>query len=264
MNADPRAQRRLLDLQAVDTALSQHRHRREHLPELAEIAALEERLGRLRDDEVQAQAEADDRTREQKRIDRDVDQVRIRVTKDNARMLAGGLPAKELAGLEHELQSLARRQSELEDTELDVMQQVEDAEKQLAATQADAAALGAELGQLVERRDAAYTEIDAEVTDLDAERGMIAGELPADLTALYEKVRVVNGGVGAAALRHGRCEGCRIELPPNELDAARRADPPRSSAARSAAASWSAYPSPGCEPLDRPAVRRRGRRRFAR
>ncbi len=38
-------------------------------------------------------------------------------------------------------------------------------------------------------------------------------------------MREVNGGVGAAALRHGRCEGCRIELPPNELDAARRADP---------------------------------------
>ena len=37
MKADPEAQRRLLDLQAIDTALAQLAHKRRTLPELAEL-----------------------------------------------------------------------------------------------------------------------------------------------------------------------------------------------------------------------------------
>ena len=40
MKADPVRQRRLLDLQAIDTRLSQLAHARTHLPELAELADL--------------------------------------------------------------------------------------------------------------------------------------------------------------------------------------------------------------------------------
>jgi predicted nucleic acid-binding Zn-ribbon protein len=83
----------------------------------------------------------------------------------------------------------------------------------------------AERAELEAARDAAFAEIDAAVTARGAERSAIAGDLPADLLALYEKAREHGGGVGAAMLRQRRCEGCRIELSGAELSAVRAAEP---------------------------------------
>ena len=49
-------------------------------------------------------------------------------------------------------------------------------------------------------------------------------DLPADLVALYEKIRE-STGVGAALLRAGRCEGCRLELSGSERSRVRSAPP---------------------------------------
>jgi predicted nucleic acid-binding Zn-ribbon protein len=47
--------------------------------------------------------------------------------------------------------------------------------------------------------------------------------VPADLIALYERLRAANAGIGAAALRARKCGGCRIELYGTELVRAREA-----------------------------------------
>ncbi|MGD5408165.1 hypothetical protein QUS89_23005, partial [Xanthomonas citri pv. citri] len=49
-----------------------------------------------------------------------------------------------------------------------------------------------------------------------AERAQVAAELPADLLALYEKIRATEGGVGAGAIARGACGGCRLDLMGNE------------------------------------------------
>lgn len=222
VKADPQAQLRLLDLQAIDTVLEQLRHRRERLPELAEIASLEERLSALRNDEVRAQTDVDDLTREQQRIDRDVEQVRARAGRDQSRLESGGVPAKEVEGLQHELETLARRQTELEDTELEVMERREEIESRLTKHQADAEAVAADLDAATERRDSAFADIDGDLVQRQKTRGETAAEIPEALLNLYEKVRETSG-VGAAALRQRRCEGCRIELAGVELNAVRSA-----------------------------------------
>ena len=55
MKADPDAQRRLLDLQAIDTALAQLAHRRRNLPEIAELDRLARELSALEDERIRAQ-----------------------------------------------------------------------------------------------------------------------------------------------------------------------------------------------------------------
>jgi predicted nucleic acid-binding Zn-ribbon protein len=37
-------------------------------------------------------------------------------------------------------------------------------------------------------------------------------QVPAELLALYDKVRAQYGGLAAAELRARRCEGCRLEI----------------------------------------------------
>ena len=225
MNADSAAQLRLLDLQAADTALAQLSHRRGTLPELASIAEADSRLGALTDDLVRAQTDVADLAREQRRMEGDVDQVRQRSDRDQQRMRAGTVPARELESLQHEVQTLARRQSDLEDAVLDLMERREGAEARAAALAAEVDRVRSERDAAAAARDAAFAEIDAEVSARIAERATITGELPADLLALYERVRATAGGVGAAMLRNRRCEGCHLELAGTELRAARTAPP---------------------------------------
>jgi predicted nucleic acid-binding Zn-ribbon protein len=74
-------------------------------------------------------------------------------------------------------------------------------------------------------RDSAFTDIDAQLEQRRADRAEVAGDLPPDLLALYDKVSASSGGTGAAALHQRRCEGCRIEMAGNELAALRKAAP---------------------------------------
>lgn len=224
MNADTATQLRLLELQAADTALAQLAHRRRALPELAALAEREKRAAELSDAVVDARTALDDIAVEQKRLEADVETVRSRAVRDEARLQAGGLPARELEGLQHEIATLARRQSTLEDELLEVMERAEQAEAQLAQATAQHEAVLVERRDLEAVRDAAFAEIDAAAAQRTPERAAIAGELPADLIALYERARA-HGGNGAALLRQRRCDGCRIELSGSELSAVRKAAP---------------------------------------
>ena len=225
MKADPTAQLRLIDLQALDAALARAEHRRRTLPELAALAEAETRMAELRGALVRAETEVGDLDRELRRMENDVDQVRQRAVRDRQRMDSGAVPAKELESLQHELESLARRQSDLEDAELEVMERREEADGRLSALRADAERVGTEAGTVSAARDKAFGEIDAAVARDRAQRTEVAAEIPADLLALYDRIRQASGGVGAAVISQRRCEGCRLEIAGSELRAIRAAAP---------------------------------------
>jgi predicted nucleic acid-binding Zn-ribbon protein len=210
VKASPEAQRRLLDMQAIDTALAQLAHRRRTLPELAQIDDISREISAQEDERIRAQVAVDDLDRDISRFEKDIDQVRTRKDRDQARLDAGGA-LREIEGLQHELATLNRRQSELEDAELDLMEQRETAEQALNGvkkrlTEAQERRSAAERG-----RDAAYAEIAKEQEFRSSARAPLAADLPADLLALYDKIRA-DTGLGAALVQAGRCGGCRIEL----------------------------------------------------
>jgi hypothetical protein len=210
VKAAPEAQRRLLDLQAIDIALAQLAHRRKSLPELAEIATISRELSALEDERVRAQVAVDDLDRDIARFEKDIDQVRARKSRDEARLNAGGA-LREIEGLQHELATLNRRQSELEDAELELMEQRETAEQALNDVRKKLAEAGERRAAAEARRDAANAEITKEQEFNTQSRGPLAADLPADLITLYDKIRA-DSGLGAALVRSGRCGGCRIEL----------------------------------------------------
>ncbi|MGJ9411146.1 zinc ribbon domain-containing protein [Aeromicrobium sp. CF4.19] len=119
---------------------------------------------------------------------------------------------KDLESLQHELVALERRIATLEDEELEVMEQLEEAQTGLRAITSDLDALRTDLGQVEAARDAAISEIDERVAAAEQDRELVVAKVPDDLLALYDKVREQHGGLGAAALRARRCEGCRLEL----------------------------------------------------
>ncbi len=209
---------RLLELQAADTHLDQVAHRRANLAELARLRECEVALQRVRRFIVAGETEVSDREREARKMENDVDQVRMRATKDEALLLSGAISnSKQLEELTHEVTSLKRRQEALEDDELALMQQIEDAKNSLAVHQAERARLDVELIEARSALTEIERELDNEQADATTHRTHTAAEIPADLLCAYEKIRAESGGVGAALLQHGRCGGCRLQINPNEL-----------------------------------------------
>lgn len=203
----------MLSIQALDTRLNQLAHRRKNLPEAAEADRLSAERGELEKSLGELEVRLSDLGREQRKAEQDVEQVRARKARDEERLRAGqvGSP-KELESLQHEVETLTRRQAELEDVELEVMERYEQAAKEQEDLRAKAAELDERLQEAIRARDAAYAEIDQEAERVRAERESRAAGQPDDLMQLYERLRAQHGGVGAAPLRQRRCEGCRMEL----------------------------------------------------
>lgn len=218
-NAPAADQRRLLDVQALDTRLDQLAHKRRTLPELARIAELDAQVADLHTALVTSQTAVADLRRELAKAEADVQQVRDRAARNQSRLDSGQGTAKDLQALQHELESLAKRQGDLEEVELEVMERLEAHEGALTEVQDAHAQLVTGKSQIEAQRDAALAQLDAEVAQVRAERATAAAGLDAGLVTLYDKLRAQLGGSGAAALRGRRCEGCRLELNPLDLDA---------------------------------------------
>jgi predicted nucleic acid-binding Zn-ribbon protein len=226
VNAAPDDQLRLLDVQELDSTTDRLEHRRATLPEHGEIEQLEERKSSLSDDIVRAATEDSDLGREQAKVDTDVEQVRARMERDQQRLDSGqvGSP-KELENLQSEIESLHRRQTELEDAELEVMEQREEVQTRLAALKEELSGVEASLADATARRDATLGEIAADTEKTAAQRAETAATLPNDLLALYDKLRASSGGVGAAALHRGQCQGCHLQLNTTDLNRIKDAEP---------------------------------------
>jgi len=218
LNVDPFIQVRLLDLQRIDSERDRIAHRVRTLPEAQAARELTAEVADLRDAHAQAQAALSDLERDQRRADADVDIVRQRIQKDQALLDSGSInDPKQLENIQHELQSLARRQADLEDVELEIMERVEQAEAAVRTAEQLLAERSETLAATEAARDAALAGLAVDDERLAAERAEVAPGLPADLVALYEKLRADNAGVGAAALHRGRCQGCQLELTATDI-----------------------------------------------
>jgi predicted nucleic acid-binding Zn-ribbon protein len=225
VKADHFDQQRLLALADEDVALTQLAHRRRTLPEAAAVEAAQEAERTLAAALVRAETEARDLEREVKRMESDVDVVRQRATRDQQRLEAGGLPAREVTALQHELDSLARRQGDLEDQELELMERQEAADAALREAQDGARTAEADRARAEQLRDDALAALADATTRHETARAEAAAGVPAPLLSLYDRIRQQTGTTGAALLKARQCQGCRIELFGKELATVRAADP---------------------------------------
>ncbi|WP_422656404.1 zinc ribbon domain-containing protein [Mumia qirimensis] len=162
---------------------------------------------------VQAQTKVADLTADQTKADREVASVRARRDRDQTRLDSGQVTnPKDLQNIQHEIVALDRRIASLEDDELEVMEELEGAQSELAVATDALASLDARIADELAGLEVATAELDASAEALRAERGPTVERVSEPLLQLYAKVRESHGGVGAAALRHKRCEGCRLEI----------------------------------------------------
>jgi predicted nucleic acid-binding Zn-ribbon protein len=118
--------------------------------------------------------------------------------------------------LQHELETLERRQSALEDSMLEVMERREALQAQRSEALARIDTLHNDLSAAQLARDEALVVIDQARHVGGLRRTELTSGLDADLVAMYEKQRA-KGGPGAGLLQGKRCGACRIEIDRGEM-----------------------------------------------
>lgn len=213
----------LLRVQDHDTAADRLRHRRQNLPELAELRACEDELARLETTLAEVAADAAEAARLQRRVEAELALLESKVSELDAKLYSGVVTVpRELQAMQTEGEAMRQRRAALEDEVLEAMGARETLDEQLGELESRRAELDREGVRLRAAVAEGQAGVDRDLAAELAARQEAAAAIPADVTALYEQLRAHLGGVAAAPLVNGRCGGCHLALPATELDRMRK------------------------------------------
>lgn len=158
---------------------------------------------------------------QQKGMEQQLNQVVDKRRRSSDRLYSGTVSnPKELSDLQNEIDALARRRSDLEDSLLELMIEVE------AAQEADDVA-GAELEEMeaawAEQREALAGEQDRLAARLNAlleQRQKQAAAVDASFLSAYESTRQKRGGVAVAVVKDGLCQACGVRVSSSKVSLA--------------------------------------------
>lgn len=214
----------LLELQKLDLQIDVLENRLRALPEQEQLDVLEQRLSDLQKRLGEQQTILGAVVQRQTKLEDDIEQIEVKIKADDQRLYSGDVAnPKELAALQAEIESLKRRRMTLEDADLEVMEEREIAEKELAVLISEEASLTGEIDEVSRKRDAASGEIGVRLSELRIEREKWVPKIEQGLLAVYDDLRAAKGGIGAAALVSGTCQGCHMQLPAQEVERIKKA-----------------------------------------
>lgn len=216
MKLDKVGQSALLRLAEIDLEIAQIKHEITSAIESKELESLRSDLAAVAGELIAARTSVENLEESQRRADDDLHLVESRIARDQERLLQTSSP-KDAQGIQSEIESLSRRKSELEDTELGVLAELEDAQRTL--------------NEISERRDqinnsmnTLQAEIQAKVDDLKsrgrkltADKEIVVGKISADVLAAYELLAKRQIAVGQVVNRS--CSACRMGLTASAIDA---------------------------------------------
>lgn len=216
MKAEVVQQRSLLELAEVDAELGRIDHRSKHLAEQQHLEEVQQQHREANDRLAALRIALEDLDAQVSKFESEIDSVRQREERDRALMDGGVTNAKQLSELQHELETLERRQSSLEDSLLEVMEHREGLQTRQADELAQIDELQTNLTNAQQARDQALVDLDGSRAQSTARREVLVAALDPELVALYERQRS-GGGPGAGLLQGRRCGACRIEIDRGEI-----------------------------------------------
>jgi predicted nucleic acid-binding Zn-ribbon protein len=217
----------LLDLQAVDIEIDRLLHRRQSLDELeayraahARVEAFDAEIARVSTHLRETDLAAD-------KADGELQIADEKLQREERRLFAGGLSARDAEHLRQEVEMLRRQISEREDEVLALMDRREQAQAELTGLEAERAGAHSEESELEGIIGREWKVIDGEVARLEARKTEIVPLISSDLIDLYEQLRPTKEGVAVGRLAEGVCGGCHLRLSAAEQADVLRDSPPR-------------------------------------
>ncbi len=218
----------LLALQDVDLQIDRLLHQRQSLPELDDYKAAHTALEAVQSDYDTLAIAA-----RQTALDLDKTSGELEITErrheaEQNRLYAGGMSARDADYLRREVEMLGRKKDGMEETILELMEQRDEQDRELAELQTGVEAATSEKNRLEGVIAEAWKGIDADLSRLEARKADIVPLVDESLLDLYEELRPIkDGGVAVARLGEGVCGACHLTLTPAEQIEAKRTTPPR-------------------------------------
>ena len=218
-----RTVKQLYDLQLLDWEIQQREEElsevRSRIADDAKRVLAQRRLSAL-------ERKLDELGPGRRQSERAIQQMEGRIAAIDVRMYSGSVTnPRELEAYQEERAMLTRNQGGEEDRLLEFMVEMEETEELRDRAKAVFEQIDgerrSELGTLEARQD----ELATALPGLHSERQELSTEYSANVMAVYETVRRIRGGQGAALIdRRGLCQGCRLVIPNAELGRARSSD----------------------------------------
>jgi len=217
----------LLDLQVLDSDIDRLLDRRANLPELeayrvadAELTGIEQQLSEL----VARKREIDLAT---DKSDGELKLEEVKAHREEQRLYAGGLSARDAQHLRAEVEMLRRRISTREDELFVLLEEKDEIETKESDLVLERDAVASEKDRIEAVVASSWGEIDAEVARYEARKTEVVRLIDPDLIELYEEIRPAKEGVAVARLGEGVCGGCHLTLSAAEQLQVTRRFPPR-------------------------------------
>jgi predicted nucleic acid-binding Zn-ribbon protein len=215
VKANLQDQKRLLELVELDLNLVKNASEKTKLLAATDIQMASEKALALSDQLIDARNKVGDLELELKRSENDLELVENRINKDNQR-LSTTSSSKDAQGIEHELITLAKRKSELEDTELGIMEELDKVRAELIAAEKAKAEAESELNSLRSALSSNASTLDSQRAELTAKRVALVGLIDPELAVAYQ--RKADRAVAVGRLTGRECGACRISITATNLE----------------------------------------------
>jgi predicted nucleic acid-binding Zn-ribbon protein len=210
--------RQLYQLQEIDTDIEDKERR---LNQLSSKLGQNREIIQGREKLATAQKRLEDLKHQQNTVDWELEDLTGKINKENERLYSGRIQnPKELSGLQQEVNILKNTRDQVETRVLEMMEQVEGVETEMAAMDEGLRQLEAEWQSEQQRISAEIESLKAELPALQEKREAQAGAFDIQALALYDKLRKQKARA-VARVEQGICSGCRISLSFSELQQVR-------------------------------------------
>jgi predicted nucleic acid-binding Zn-ribbon protein len=209
----------LLAVQDHDTAIDQLVHRQRTLPARAELDGVMAEIAKVQRRVTEVEAARHELGRAQQRLEDEIGTISTKAQQHDATLYSGSVTnPRELQAMQDEIASLKRRIGQLEDQELEIMEQIEPLDADLAQLASRQTSLDEQAATLRGTITEEEVELDDKLTVARAERDALAADIEPELLTEYEQVRRTSGGIAIARLVSGHCGGCHLALSAVEID----------------------------------------------
>ncbi len=155
-------------------------------------------------------------------IEEIIKEKRVKIEQSEASLYGGGIKnPKELQDVQKEIESIKSNILRIEDSQLEIMLDLEIAEKNVFSAEEELKSVTScvfqEHSQLLAEKDA----LEKDMHKLTQEKNATAGQIKPEDLQLYENLRKKNKGIAVSIIDDNCCSACGVSLTPAECQAAK-------------------------------------------
>jgi uncharacterized protein len=205
----------LVTLYAEETALRKVRSDFARLNSGEHLISAHEEILSVAQEVSNQRAVVEEAERELQRTATDLELVEKRMAKDLERLNQSSNP-KDIQGIQHEMDTLTRRKDELETTELEIMETIDDVRSKLDQLLEHKRVLESQLEAQKASTKADVERLGAQILEAESRVGKLRANAPQEVLAIYDQR--ATRGVPIGKLLKSTCGACNMSLTSTALN----------------------------------------------